>query len=320
MKNIDLHCDTILFCFEKGQSLRTMTGHINMDKLKAGDCLAQCFALFIPTHDAAVKYLQREYDPWDLYVQLLDCYRRCIAECQGMLRPALSADQVLENQKAGFISSILTVEDCVEIGGDLSRFDQVYSDGVRMMTLTWNYKNCIGYPNSANRDEHTTRGLKPFGFEAVEKMNELGIIIDVSHLSEKGFYDVASCSTKPFAASHSCCRALKDHPRNLTDEQLRVLADAGGVVGINFYDQFLGGRDGFTSVDDIVRHILHVRKIAGIDAIAFGSDFDGIESCLEFRDYAGFPYILRSLEKHFTDDEIDQICSRNFLRVFSAQN
>ena len=319
MKNIDLHCDTILFCFEGNQSLRRFGGHINLEKLISGDCLAQCFALFIPTYETAVQYLHREYDPWELYGMLLDCYRRNLADSADYLRPALSADQVRENREKGFLSSILTVEDGVEIDGKLSRFDRVYDDGVRMMTLTWNYENCMGYPNSSDPEEHA-RGLKPFGVEAVGKMNELGMIIDVSHLSEGGFYDVAAHSKKPFVASHSCCRALRDHPRNLTDDQLHVLADAGGVVGINFYDQFLGGRDGYTAVDDIVRHILHVRDVAGVDAIAFGSDFDGIESELEFGDYAGFPQLLRALEKHFTEDEIDKISSENFLRVFSAQN
>ena len=319
MKNIDLHCDTILFCFEGNQSLRRFGGHINLEKLISGDCLAQCFALFIPTYETAVQYLHREYDPWELYGMLLDCYRRNLADSADYLRPALSADQVRENREKGFLSSILTVEDGVEIDGKLSRFDRVYDDGVRMMTLTWNYENCMGYPNSSDPEEHA-RGLKPFGVEAVGKMNELGMIIDVSHLSEGGFYDVAAHSKKPFVASHSCCRALRDHPRNLTDDQLHVLADAGGVVGINFYDQFLGGRDGYTAVDDIVRHILHVRDVAGVDAIAFGSDFDGIESELEFGDYAGFPQLLRAMEKHFTEDEIDKISSENFLRVFSAQN
>ena len=319
MRNIDLHCDTILFCFEGNQSLRQFGGHINLEKLISGGCLAQCFALFIPTYETAVQYLHREYDPWELYGMLLDCYRRNLADSADYLRPALSADQVRENREKGFLSSILTVEDGVEIDGKLSRFDRVYDDGVRMMTLTWNYENCMGYPNSSDPKEHS-RGLKPFGVEAVGKMNELGMIIDVSHLSEGGFYDVAAHSKKPFVASHSCCRALRDHPRNLTDDQLRVLADAGGVVGINFYDQFLGGRDGYTAVDDIVRHILHVRDVAGVDAIAFGSDFDGIESELEFGDYAGFPQLLRALEKHFTEDEIDKISSENFLRVFSAQN
>ena len=319
MRNIDLHCDTILFCFEGNQSLRRFGGHINLEKLISGDCLAQCFALFIPTFETAVQYLHREYDPWELYGMLLDCYHRNLADSADYLRPALSADQVRENREKGFLSSILTVEDGVEIEGKLSRFDRVYDDGVRMMTLTWNYENCMGYPNSSDPNEHS-QGLKPFGVEAVGKMNELGIIIDVSHLSEGGFYDVAAHSKKPFVASHSCCRALRDHPRNLTDDQLRVLADAGGVVGINFYDQFLGGRDGYTAVDAIVRHILHVRDMAGVDAIAFGSDFDGIESELEFGDYAGFQQILRALEQHFTEDEIDKISSENFLRVFAAQN
>ena len=234
MNIIDLHCDTVLFCYKNRKTFRTYEGHINLEKLQKGGCLAQCFALFIPTHDAAVEYLGGEPDPWSLYQTLLSCYRELLAGSADVLRPALSAAQVLENARSGFLSSILTVEDCVELDGKLERLDTVYADGVRMMALTWNYENCIGYPNSPDPFEHTRRGLKPFGFEALEKMNELGIIIDVSHLSEAGFFDVASHSKKPFIASHSCCRALKDHSRNLTDTQLRTLADAGGVVGVNF--------------------------------------------------------------------------------------
>ena len=319
MNIIDLHCDTVLFCYKNRKTLRTWEGHINLEKLREGGCLAQCFALFIPTHDAAVNYLGQETEPWELYQNLLHCYRALLADSADVLRPALSAAQVLENARSGFLSSILTIEDGVELDGKLDRLDTVYADGVRMIALTWNYENSIGFPNSSDPAEHTRRGLKPFGFEALEKMNELGIIIDVSHLSEAGFYDVASHSRKPFIASHSCCRALKDHSRNLTDAQLRTLADSGGVVGVNFYDAFLGDRGGTTAVEDIVRHLLYLRDRAGIESLAFGSDFDGIESELEFRDYAGFPQILRALEAHFTDDEIDKITHENFLRVFAAQ-
>ena len=319
MNIIDLHCDTVLFCYKNKKTLRTWEGHINLEKLKKGGCLAQCFALFIPTHDAAVNYLGQETEPWALYQNLLHCYRALLADSADVLRPALSAAQVWENARSGFLSSILTIEDEVELDGKLDRLDTVYADGVRMIALTWNYENSIGFPNSSDPAEHTRRGLKPFGFEALEKMNELGIIIDVSHLSEAGFYDVASHSRKPFIASHSCCRALKDHSRNLTDAQLRTLADSGGVVGVNFYDAFLGDRGGTTAVEDIVRHLLYLRDRAGIECLAFGSDFDGIESALEFRDYAGFPQILGALEAHFTDDEIDKITHENFLRVFAAQ-
>ncbi len=319
MNIIDLHCDTVLFCCTGRKNLHTFDGHINLAKLRAGGCLAQCFALFIPTCDAALEYLGQEREPWDLYQQLLSCYRSLLSDASDVIRPALTAAQIEENRRAGFLSSVLTIEDAVELDGKAERLDRVYADGVRMIALTWNYENCIGFPNSVDPAEHRGRGLKPFGFEAVERMNELGMIVDVSHLSEAGFYDVARHSKKPFAASHSCCRALQDHPRNLTDDQLRTLAEAGGVVGINFYDEFLGGREGHTTVDDIIRHMLHVRDQAGIDSLAFGSDFDGIGSTLEFGDYSGLPMIISALERHFSDDEIDKISHGNFLRVFADQ-
>ena len=320
MRIIDLHCDTILNCYLNGENLHTYSGHINLDKLKKGGCLAQCFALFIPTHDAALECFEQEKDPWELYQELLSVYQENIKLCSDVIRPAFSADDILSNRDAGYLSSILTVEDCVEIEGQIERFDQVFRDGVRMMALTWNYENCIGFPNSADDVLHTTKGLKPFGFDAVEKMNDLGIIIDVSHLSEAGFYDVAAHSKKPFAASHSCCRTLQNHPRNLTDRQLKTLADKGGIVGVNFYDQFLGDLGGHTTIESIVRHVLYMREKAGIESICLGSDFDGIESSLEFKDYSGFPAIIAALEKYLSDDEIDQICYGNFLRFFSEQH
>ena len=320
MRIIDLHCDTILNCYLNGENLHTYSGHINLDKLKKGGCLAQCFALFIPTHDAALECFEQEKDPWELYQDLLSVYQENIKLCSDVIRPAFSADDILSNRDAGYLSSILTVEDCVEIEGQIERFDQVFRDGVRMMALTWNYENCIGFPNSADDVLHTTKGLKPFGFDAVEKMNDLGIIIDVSHLSEAGFYDVAAHSKKPFAASHSCCRALQNHPRNLTDRQLKTLADKGGIVGVNFYDQFLGDLGGHTTIESIVRHVLYIREKAGIESICLGSDFDGIESSLEFKDYSGFPAIIAALEKYLSDDEIDRICYGNFLRFFSDQH
>lgn len=319
MRIVDLHCDTILHCYTEGKSLRDYPGHISIEKLQKGGCLAQCFALFIPTHDCAIEHLGMEREPWEVYQELLHCYRINLEECAEWIRPALSPEDILQNKEAGLMSSILTIEDAVELDGRLERLDTVYKDGVRMIALTWNYENCIGFPNCGDHEAHTRKGLKPFGFQALERMNELGILVDVSHLSEAGFYDVASHSKKPFAASHSCCRALRDHPRNLTDDQLRTLGESGGVVGINFYDVFLGGREGYTTAEDIVRHMVHAKNKAGIESVALGSDMDGIESTLEFKDYSGNPVLLSAMEKKFTADEIDKICSGNFLRVFSAQ-
>ena len=319
-KIIDLHCDTILLCYTGQQPLLKFPGHINVQKLLQGGCLAQCFALFIATYERADIHFGWRPEPWALYQTLLKFYRENLDVCASLIRPALSAEDVIANSEEGFLSSILTVEDCVEIDGQPDRFDILYRDGVRMMTLTWNYENCIGFPNSEDPVAHTRKGLKEFGFQAIEKMNDLGIIIDVSHLSEAGFYDVARQSRKPFAASHSCCRALADHPRNLTDDQLHTIGEKGGIVGVNFYDVFLGCCDGLTKIHDIIRHMEYVRNKAGIESVALGSDMDGIESTLEFQDYAGFPKLLEAMEAVFTDDEIERICCGNFLRVFRDQN
>jgi membrane dipeptidase len=317
---IDLHCDTILNCYPSGKDLHTLDGHINLEKLQAGGCLAQCFALFIPSHELAVHFLGKEYDTWEIYQNLLATYRRVMDDVSDVIRPAFCADDILENSRNGFMSSILTVEDAVELDGKMERLEQLYKDGVRMIALTWNFENSVGFPNSRDSEKHLTLGLKPFGIEVVERMNELGMIVDVSHLSEAGFYDIIKYSKKPFVASHSCCRALRDHPRDLTDDQLRALADKGGVVGINFADDFLTDRgERYTTIDDVVRHMLHIRNVAGIDALAFGSDFDGIGSTLEFKDYSGLPLILDALEPHLSGDEIDKVCHGNFLRVFEAQ-
>ena len=159
------------------------------------------------------------------------------------------------------------------------------------------------------------RGLKPFGEEVVAKMNELGMIIDTSHLSEGGFYDVAKLSKQPFVASHSCARALCNHRRNLTDDQLKTLGNAGGVVGVNFYNYFLKEDSEYATIEQIIDHLVYMKDKAGIDALGFGSDFDGIEDNGELVNYSGFTRLLSAMEKKFTDDEIDKICSLNALRI-----
>lgn len=146
-------------------------------------------------------------------------------------------------------------------------------------------------------------------------MNELGIIIDVSHLSDGGVRDVAELSRKPFVASHSCARALCDHSRCLSDDLLRLIGESGGVIGVNFFGIFLRRDSEVTLIEDIVRHVLHIRDKAGIGALAFGSDFDGISSRLEFDDYSGMPLLAAALERYLTPREMDMICSGNALRV-----
>jgi membrane dipeptidase len=312
---IDLHCDTMMACYFKKQSINEFEGHINIEKLKRGGCMAQALALFLPTDGHKTRDGRM---PWDLYKDMLLCWNENVDANKELMRRAFSADDIRKNAEEGYMSALLTVEDGIGIDGKMERLEEMYADGVRMLTLTWNWENSIGFPNSADPDLHK-KELKPFGIDVVRRMNELGMIVDVSHLSEGGFWDVVKYSSKPFAASHSCARALRDHQRNLTDEQLKALADKGGVVGINFCSDFLSEDKENSYAGDIVRHMVHFRNVAGIDVIAWGSDFDGIGSKLDFGDYAGFGKILDLLSKEFTDDEIDKINHGNFLRVFDAQ-
>ena len=192
---------------------------------------------------------------------------------------------------------------------------KLYERGVRMVTLTWNYENSLAFPNSPEPEKHGL-GLKDFGFEVIDRMNSLGMVVDVSHLSEGGFYDVAQCSRKPFVASHSCARALCDHSRNLTDRQLRTLGEKGGVCGVNFYSAFLSPESEFSRNEEILRHMEYIVNKAGIEAAALGSDFDGITCGLEMQDYSGMAHLAELIADRFGGDNADKILNKNALRVF----
>lgn len=315
MKIIDMHCDTLLECYQKKQPLRNGPYQINLEKLKKGGCLAQCFAIFVVSHDTADR-CGISLAPYDFYLEMAELYRKEIENNPDLIAPALCAEDIAKNQAKGLMSSILTIEDAVAVDGRIERIDEFFSDGVRMMSLTWNYENCIGYPNSVDPRLHA-KGLKSFGIQAVERMNELGMIIDVSHLTEGGFDDAIRLSSKPLIASHSCARALGSHQRNLTDRQLKLLGEKGGIVGINFCAPFLEDHAVLSSIENIVKHMVYIKEKAGIEALAWGSDLDGIDgSILEYEDYAGFPRILEALSMHFKPDELDRINHGNFLRVF----
>lgn len=188
--------------------------------------------------------------------------------------------------------------------------------GVRLITLTWNFENSIGHPCSDDLKKNAM-GLEAFGIDVVREMNNLGMLIDVSHGSEKLFFDVCKYSDKPFVASHSCAKSLCGHRRNLTDVQLKELGDKGGVVGINFEKSFLRDDGGYATFDIIIKHLLYMKSKAGIDALGFGSDFDGIEDNGELINYSGFEKLLERMQNHFTDDEIDKISHENALRVIN---
>ena len=312
MKVVDMHCDTIgeLWKAEKAGkpiSLRSNSLHIDLEKMQKGDYLLQNFAMFV--------FLGREKDPLVNVLEMIDVYNRAMAENADIIGPVLNYEDIEKNRAAGKLSGMLTIEEGAVLKGNPYVVRSLYQLGVRMLTLTWNFENEIGYPNTIVKakdyDPSRHYGLKPEGIEIVREMNRVGMIVDVSHLGDDGFWDVARHAKRPFLASHSCCRALRDHRRNLTDEMLKALADNSGLVGVNFYSAFLGPHE-VSRTEDIVRHIRHVVDVGGEELAALGSDFDGIDCPLELEDAGHMDRLIRALEQGgFTPRQIERVCWQN---------
>ena len=316
MKYIDMHCDTITALYRSNGSLLENDLHIDLHKMEKGECFLQNFAVFtdIKHQDSSFTWNAIDY-----YYKQLDLHK-------DMIRPVYSFKDIEENEKNGYMNAMLTLEEGSVIDNELDNLNRFYDKGVRMITLTWNYPNGIGYPNfTFSKDTYENAlytlnekdGLTEFGIEYIRRMEELGIIIDVSHLSDAGFYDVLKYSTKPFVASHSGARAVCGVARNLSDDMIRLLSQKGGVTGINYCSAFIEDRnEEFTTVEGMVDHIRHIVKIGGIDCVGLGSDFDGIGNKLEIKDCSGMQMLYEALKKYFNEEEIEKIFWKNVYRVY----
>lgn len=306
MKIFDLHCDTLTKLTEvEGSELKRNNFSIDLNKMKKSNYIAQFFALFVDRDE------HPDTQSWAL--ELTNTFEREIRINRDTIKQAFSYSDVIENQKKGIISGFLSIEEGAALSGSLESLKDFYDIGVRLITLTWNYPNEIGYPNYMW--EYSDRGLTSFGTELIDAMNDMGVIIDVSHLSDRGFYDVANRSKSPFIASHSNARTITKHPRNLTDDMIRIIANKGGVAGLNFFSGFLGAST-VASVEDMVRHVRHIHNVGGIEVLALGSDFDGISTPVEFEDCSRMDVLYGSLLKSgFNENEVDKIFYLNALRV-----
>lgn len=326
MKIVDMHCDTI-YCLlndenkHKEVSLLNNDLSIDINKMIKGDYLLQNFAAFV--------CLGEDKNPELRANQLIDMFYRQMDLYSDYISPITKYTDIEENRKNNKISAMLTLEEGGVVFNDLAMLRNYYRLGVRMITLTWNYENGIGYPNVDGTKKNTFAdikkvntkdGLTPFGISYVKEMERLGIIIDVSHLSDAGFYDVLKYTTKPFVASHSNARSVCDVARNMSDDMILALAERKGVMGINFAGDFLKQSDTGNEksmIEDMVKHIRYIYELAGIDVIGLGSDFDGISPNLELKDASMMPMLVDALYKDgFTTEEIEKICYKNVLRVY----
>lgn len=311
-----MHCDTITALYKSNGDLLHNDLHNDLKKMKDGECMLQNFAIFtdISSEDSSFTKNSIEY-----YYKQLD-------KNKDLIRPVYTYEDILNNDRNGLISSLLTLEEGSVIDGDLSNLDWYYKQGVRMITLTWNYPNGIGHPNFVyDESQYKDRlhqinekdGLTDFGIEYVRRMSELGIIVDVSHLSDKGFYDVLEYTNRPFVASHSNARSLCNVGRNLSDDMIRKLSDRGGVTGLNFCSAFIkDNNERYTSIEGMVEHIRYIVNVGGIDCIGLGSDFDGIHNKLEIKNASGLPRLYEALRKYFSEEDIEKIFYKNVLRVY----
>lgn len=315
---IDLHCDTFLSIInpkDEGQAhLKKNTLHVDIEKMKKVGSSAQMFAVFTPA-DTLYKY-GFNGTPYEF---LHMTHKRMLEEIElnkDEIALARNSEEYSANVEAGRISAFLTVEEGCMLEDKLERLDEIYEMGFRIFGFIWKPENCLGYCNS-RKPEIMKLGLKPFGIEVVRRANELGIILDVSHLNDGGFYDVARYSKKPFMATHSNCRALANEPRNMDDDMIRTLANNGGVMGLNLLPDFLDPSEQ-SRIEYMVNHIKHIKNVGGIETSAIGTDFDGMSGDLEIYNIGDMDKLFIALSQNgFTDDEIEKIAYKNALRVIT---
>ena len=267
-KVFDLHCDTVMALIdrnlESGRMLLRNEGHIDLERAAALDGYAQCFAIFTcPSHGEwfgcpVTEVFERAYGN---FCRELDRNSDRIAQ-------ARSPEEIRQNDARGKMSAIFTLEGPAGIDYDPARLEELYRRGLRMSTLGWNEQNVLCGSNQ------TGGGLTDLGREYVRECQRLGILVDVSHLSEQGFWDIMEMTEAPVIATHSNARAVCNQPRNLTDEMYRAICQTGGTAGINLYSEFLG--DGEVELDQVVRHISHFLELDPSGThLSLGGDLDG---------------------------------------------
>lgn len=313
---LDSHCDTPsqILKFNRDLSLDNNEGHVDFPKLTKAGVNASFFALYIPpqmTTDEAFLHAKA----------MLEATHKAVDANSGKAAFAYSAAQARKNADEGLVSIMLGLENASPIGTDIARFEWFREQGIRYITLCHNADNLVC---DSAAGSGTNNGLSSFGKQLVRRMNETGVIVDCAHISDKSFYDVISLSTKPVVSTHSCCRALAGHRRNMTDDMIKALAANGGVIQINFYPVFL--QDGCS--DDgpscpytrIVDHIDHAVEIAGIDHVGIGSDFDGIDiTPYGMEDVSKLSLVFEEMRSRgYSETDIAKVAGENFLRVLQA--
>ena len=292
----DLHCDTLSEIYKSKEPLLSNTKAVSIEKFSSFDKKAQVFAIWSDNE-------KTEDEAFVTFQHTATEFREQIEENANLISLCTTKDELEQAQKDGKLSAILAVEDAKLLSGDLSRLERIYEFGVRILTLGWKGHSCVC--GSYDTDD----GLTPFGFEVLRECENLGIVVDVSHLSEKGFWDVAGKAQKPFIASHSNSHILCDHRRNITDVQLRTIASAGGICGISLVGKHLAKRlpeenalDPAEVLEAVCAHIEHFSEITP-ENICLGLDLDGTEPLAGLESVDKAPVLFEALTNRGMDEK-----------------
>lgn len=303
---IDCHCDTVIQAFLEDRSIaaETPSSHLDLLRLQKSGVKVQFFALF-PGLSPHISPLKQILFLWNFFCEQYEDNM----EKMKLIASERDLAQVMESDKIG---ALLSVEGGEVLEGDLRNLRILYRMGIRSLCLTWNNRNEIA---DGVAERNTGGGLTQFGREVVKEMNRLGMLIDLSHIAEKGFWDVLELSDAPVIASHSNSSAVWEHPRNLTDKQIKGIASKGGVIGLNFVSEFVGPPG--AGIEKLMEHIDHICDLVGDDYLAFGSDFDGTDNLLSgIKDVTIYPEIIsRLLQRNYKAGTIQKICGENCLRI-----
>ncbi|OAT86700.1 dipeptidase [Desulfotomaculum copahuensis] len=305
---VDAHCD-FLSAAEKNRRRLSggCGGHVDLPRLKKGGVSLQFFAAFVPPEERELALIR--------VMEQIDFFYRELAENADAIMSVYNYPDIEKACAQGKIGALLSLEGGDALTGRLTVLRMLYRLGLRSITLTWNGRNELA---DGVGESGTRGGLTRFGREAVKEMNRLGILIDVSHLAEPGFWDVLAVSGGPLIASHANSRRLCSHPRNLSDDQIRALSARGGVIGLCFYPPFVDADN--ATLERLLDHAEHIISVGGVECLGLGSDFDGIESTLAgLEDVSCLPRLTEGLARRgYPEEDISRIMGGNFLRVLKT--
>ena len=307
---VDLHNDVLEKVVDRGYQLgvRHSYNHSDIPRFFEGGVDAQMFVVWVNPN----AYLSISYQK---ALQFFDAFDNQVALNSTKIAQARTTDDIFQINAQNKLAGVLVVEGGHVIENDLEKLKELYRRGMRYLTITWN--NSTNWATSAEDSRSTTRGLSDFGKQVIRMLDSLGVIIDVSHVGIKTIEDILATTQYPIIASHSGVRALRNHYRNLYDNQIVAIANSGGVIGVVFYPYFLAS-SGTTTINTVIKHIDYIVNLVGIDHVAIGSDYDGIGSTpVGLEDVSKLPDLTLALLKHgYSNADVKKILGENFLRVF----